>query len=155
MSNDSPLNALASRVVEINRANGWNVVTPEDSSDPYKIPAVLMLIVSEVAEALEAFRITDGYGFREELADVLIRVLDLAAGFGVDMDAEVEKKLAKNMQRGYRHGGKRVMKRCRHPRFWAGIATPSYDYVLWCPDCGALRRPGKKRWDYPERRAKT
>jgi NTP pyrophosphatase (non-canonical NTP hydrolase) len=46
--------------------------------------------------------------FGEELADTLIRVLDLASGLGIDLDSAVSAKLEKNKHRGYRHGGKRV-----------------------------------------------
>jgi NTP pyrophosphatase (non-canonical NTP hydrolase) len=37
--------------------------------------------------------------FAEELADTLIRVLDLASGLGIDLDSEVIRKLNKNKQR--------------------------------------------------------
>jgi NTP pyrophosphatase (non-canonical NTP hydrolase) len=99
---------LGSEINEINRANGWQVCQPQDWQDTYKIPGVLALIHSEVSEALEAFRNGDQTNFSEELADVIIRVLDCASGLGLDLDSEVVKKLEKNRQRGYKHGGKRV-----------------------------------------------
>lgn len=103
------LKMLGDEIVEINTANGWNVAKPSDwEESDYKIPAVLALIHSEASEALEAFRGGDRNNFEEELADVLIRVLDLASGLGLDLDLAVEAKLAKNRTRGYRHGGKRV-----------------------------------------------
>lgn len=103
-----PLALLGAEIIEINRANGWNVATPECWQDRYKIPAVIALIHSEASEALEAFRKDDRANFEEELADTVIRVLDLTAGLGIDIDAAVTAKLAKNRTRGYRHGGKRV-----------------------------------------------
>lgn len=103
------LNSLASEIVEINRANGWDVVKPGDwKGSPHKIPAVLALVHSEVSEGLEAFRKDDKENFTEELADTLIRVLDCAGGLGLDMDRAVADKLEKNKKRGFRHGGKRV-----------------------------------------------
>lgn len=102
------LNQLGSEINEINRANGWQVCQPQDWQETYKIPGVLALIHSEVSEALEAFRKGDQANFSEELADVIIRVLDCAAGLGLDIDAEVFNKLQKNRQRGFKHGGKRV-----------------------------------------------
>lgn len=102
------LNDLGLEINEINRANGWKVCKPEDWQDTYKIPGVLALIHSEVSEALEAFRKGDQENFAEELADVIIRVLDCSAGLGVDMDSQIIAKLEKNRQRGFKHGGKRV-----------------------------------------------
>jgi len=106
--NETPLNKLGDEIVSINTANGWNVTKPEDWRDTYKIPGVLALIHSEVSEALEGFRHDDIGNFVEELADVVIRVLDCASGLGVDLDAAVRNKMEKNRQRGFRHGGKRV-----------------------------------------------
>lgn len=102
------LNSLAVEIIEINIANGWNVLKPEQWEDTYKVPAILALIHSETSEALEAFRKGDKANFSEELADTLIRVLDCAGGLGIDIDSAVAAKLAKNKTRGFRHGGKRV-----------------------------------------------
>lgn len=102
------INNLAMEIREINRANGWNVTVLTDWDGPYKVPAILALIHSEVSEALEAFRIRDRENFAEELADIIIRVLDCAPGFGIDIEQELQKKLDKNRQRGFRHGGKVV-----------------------------------------------
>lgn len=102
------LSELARVINEINRANGWEVLTPADWDDPRRIPTVVALIHSEVSEVLEGFRVGDRANVAEELADVLIRVLDATGGLGIDIDEEVRKKLAKNRTRGYKHGGKVV-----------------------------------------------
>lgn len=102
------LDDLAFAVRAINEQNGWSPVTIDEWSDKHKIPAILALIHSEVSEAIEAFRKDDGENFIEELADVLIRVLDCAGGLTNDFDAVVLSKLRKNSQRGLRHGGKRI-----------------------------------------------
>ena len=102
------LKGLGKEIVEINTANGWNCLKPDQWADTYKVPAVLALVHSEVSEALEAFRKDDRENFREELADVIIRVLDCATGLGLDMGEAVRLKMAANRKRSYRHGGKRV-----------------------------------------------
>lgn len=101
-------NELAKEVQKINKANGWDMTVPCDWELTYKIPAILALIHSEVSEALEAFRKNDRKNFDEELADILIRVLDCAAGLDIDLDKAIREKLDYNKTRGYRHGGKRV-----------------------------------------------
>lgn len=67
---------------------------------------LLMLIVSEVAEAMEGERkgLMDSHlPHRQmaevELADVLIRVFDYAGAFGYDLDGAVTEKLAFNARR--------------------------------------------------------
>ena len=64
----------------------------------------LMLIVTELAEAMEAHRVRDDDNFREEIADAMIRLLDLCGGLGIDIEAEIEKKSNKNKKRPYKHG---------------------------------------------------
>jgi NTP pyrophosphatase (non-canonical NTP hydrolase) len=103
------MNKLAQEIIEINKSKGWNVTKRSDWDDSeYKILAVMQLITTEVAEASEAFRINDFENFKEELADVIIRTLDCCGGMGIDIEAEIAKKLEKNRLRPYKHGGKRV-----------------------------------------------
>ena len=65
---------------------------------------LLMLCVSELAEALEADRKADRAGFREEIADTFIRLFDLCGGLGIDIEAEIERKMTFNWTRPFRHG---------------------------------------------------
>lgn len=90
---------------QINHDNGWE--TPIDFNDP-EVPTKLCLIHSEVSEALEAYRHDNEENFREEIADTIIRILDLTAGLGYNIDEDVRKKMEVNRGRGYKHGGKRV-----------------------------------------------
>jgi len=64
----------------------------------------LMLIVCEVAEAAEGLRKNDAVNFREELADVAIRLFDLCGGLDIDLEAEIMVKMQKNKLRPYKHG---------------------------------------------------
>ena len=47
-------------------------------------------------------------GIAVELADVILRTLDLMAALGVDVDAVVMAKHRYNLGREYRHGGKTI-----------------------------------------------
>ena len=82
-----------------------------------EIPELLCLIHSEISEALEAYRvkgienwIENGKpeGVAVELADAIIRILDLSEYFGFDMEEEILEKHEFNKSRKYRHGGKRI-----------------------------------------------
>jgi NTP pyrophosphatase (non-canonical NTP hydrolase) len=70
------------------------------------IPELLVLLHSEVSEALEAYRNNDREHYREELADIAIRLLDTAEGQGIDLTAEIIRKHERNISREYKHGGK-------------------------------------------------
>ena len=68
------------------------------------IGEALMLIVTEIAEAMEAHRKQDHENFREELADTFIRLFDLCGGMKIDIQDEILKKSEKNKNRPYKHG---------------------------------------------------
>ncbi|HQU89859.1 MAG TPA: MazG nucleotide pyrophosphohydrolase domain-containing protein [Denitromonas sp.] len=89
-------------------AKGWKVTTAEDWKDPNEILSALMLITTEVAEAAEEVRNDDRENFAEELADVMILTIGLAHGMGINLGDAIEAKMAKNRERSYHHGGKRV-----------------------------------------------
>lgn len=72
----------------------------------YKIPAKLALVGSEVSEALEAFRNRDFDNFKEELADVAIRLFGIARGLDIDLLQEILSKMEKNKTREVKHGDK-------------------------------------------------
>ena len=72
----------------------------------FNVPEKLMLVVSEVAEAMEGYRknlMDDKLPHRKmaevELADTLIRIFDYAGGFGYDVGGAMVDKLAYNAQR--------------------------------------------------------
>jgi NTP pyrophosphatase (non-canonical NTP hydrolase) len=65
---------------------------------------ILALIHSEVSEALEADRAGDDENYAEELADIVIRVLDHAESEGIDLGSEIVKKMDENRIREHKHG---------------------------------------------------
>ena len=74
----------------------------------------LMLMVTELAEAMEALRAESPKSVKipsfskveEELADAVIRILDFAGGNGLDIEGALAAKMQYNESRPYRHGGK-------------------------------------------------
>lgn len=87
---------------------GWwnNLKTGEDLRQAENVPEKLMLIVTEVAEAMEGHRkgrMDDKLPHRPmievELADAMIRILDLAGAKGLDVAGAMVEKLVFNTQR--------------------------------------------------------
>lgn len=113
-------NELAKDIYEGNAARGfWE--------GDRKLTEVVMLTVCELAEAIEADRakkwaseqdilqyknIPTPERFKEnikdtvqdEVADAIIRILDFAHKFGIDIDFHVKAKLEYNASRPYKHG---------------------------------------------------
>lgn len=44
--------------------------------------------------------------FEDELADIIIRVMDLAASMGIDLEAHIQAKMNRNLLRERKHGKK-------------------------------------------------
>jgi NTP pyrophosphatase (non-canonical NTP hydrolase) len=101
------LNYASFEVHEIAILKGW-YDTKRD------IPELLCLIHSEVSEALEAARtgnhpsekIPGHSKVAEELADCVIRILDMASYLKIDIGNAVKAKIEFNRTRSYRHGNK-------------------------------------------------
>lgn len=75
-------------------------------SNPYTFSSKLALCHSELSEALEADRkqlmddkLTHRDGREVELADTVIRIFDLAGGYGMDLGGAIVEKLAYNAKR--------------------------------------------------------
>lgn len=115
------LNELCGKIERWRRAKGFE-------TGWRNVPEKLMLIVSECAEAMEAYRrlppeliehlangntvpVGDGLSayvnFREELADTAIRLFDLARSLGCDLEQDIAGKMQFNIRRPHKHGKER------------------------------------------------
>jgi NTP pyrophosphatase (non-canonical NTP hydrolase) len=72
------------------------------------------LLTAEVGEAFTAWRRQET-DFGAELADVLIYLTCLAQMTGIDLSAEVDRKLARNARREYRRDERGVLRRVADP----------------------------------------
>ena len=122
------LNELAKEIHQNNVEKGF-------FDAPKNIGEMLMLTVSELSEALEADRKNkyadvEGFGlylshsnnndtifyqlfeneikntFQDEIADTIIRLLDIAAFKGIDIEWHIQQKMRYNKLRPYKHGKK-------------------------------------------------
>jgi NTP pyrophosphatase (non-canonical NTP hydrolase) len=121
---DTALNDLARECHEMAVAKGWY----EGGRD---FPELIALLHSELSEALEEWRrgqrvraiwhdprhelentagnpMYKPCGIPIEIADLIIRALDLCGYYGIDIDAAIAEKMAYNALRPRRHGGKRA-----------------------------------------------
>lgn len=101
------MNELMKRIRVINDKNGW-IFLENAWDDKFFIPTKLMLVVTEISEAIEGFRKHDRENFNEEIADTFIRLLDLCSGMGININKEIDKKLDVLEQRTFRHGNKKI-----------------------------------------------
>ena len=109
------LNELAYEIHQIALEKGW-----WKTHQTRTFGDLIALIHSEASEALEEYRngglIDQIYGLNKgdrkpegipiELADIIIRVLDMCGQYGIDMEEAVRIKLEYNRTRSERHGGK-------------------------------------------------
>ncbi len=131
------LNDYVNECFLIAESKGWWEQYYQDSGSNYgveriiklsadEILAKLMLIVSELSEAMEVVRnekfnpteitcmgdnLDEGgkpEGFSIELTDAVIRIFDLMGALGIDAEACYNLKTTYNKTRTQRHGGKRA-----------------------------------------------
>ena len=107
---DLTLPSLIAKAHGTARRKGWWEKNPD-------IPTLLLLVHSEISEAVEAIREKPELkyylepngkpaGFMSEIADVLIRIFDMCGGYQLNLVDSLLTKMAYNEKREYRHGGK-------------------------------------------------
>jgi len=102
------LDSLAGEIHQTAKDKGWWDKERNDLE-------LIMLIVSELSEAVEYLRngnkqsdhIPTFLGVEEELADAMIRILDLASARNWRVGEAIIEKIKFNKSRSYRHGNKK------------------------------------------------
>lgn len=120
---DISINQWARQVYDLACEKGWH---DEERPRGEELAIHLMNLHSEISECWEAYRAgnldkpcdkaarMEEMGLKpltcleEELADIVIRVMDDAVALGVDLEEAIEAKHAYNASRARRHGGKLV-----------------------------------------------
>lgn len=109
------INAMAKSVNDWAVSKGWWENGKEKS-----LGEQIVMFHSELSEALEEYR--NGHGPSEiyygpdgkpegvpvELADCIIRILDTAGHYGMDLEQAIAEKMDYNATRPYRHGNKNL-----------------------------------------------
>lgn len=110
------INELAKEVFKVSVDHGFWLPDQIRPIRIHFIPQAIALIHSELSEALEEARAqifipTDisheggkPEGFPIELADAIIRILDLSEAFGIDMEEAIRLKHEYNKTRPHMHG---------------------------------------------------
>jgi NTP pyrophosphatase (non-canonical NTP hydrolase) len=117
------INEKATEIHKIAKKHGW-------WNEPKSFGELIALCHSELSEALEEYRNnrkpeeiyysgktisptpTDDCkkpeGIPIELADVIIRILDMCGYYNIDIEKAIAEKIEYNKTRPYKHGGKKI-----------------------------------------------
>lgn len=109
------LNDLAEQTHKIQRENGWwaeRDLMVANGFGAYTRIACCGLAVTELAEAIEAVR-KSKYGmekdsFERELAGCIVRIMDIAGAYSLDIGRAYALELEACKARGHMHGGKKA-----------------------------------------------
>lgn len=110
---------MQEQAYEISKSRGWY------QSEAENIAGKIALIHAELSEALEEYRddnmelyfdedhpneagLAKPEGFGIELADTVIRIMDLSQYLSIDLEYLIKLKMEYNKNRTFRHGGKKI-----------------------------------------------
>lgn len=106
-------NTIAQAVNSLARSNGFWTWPNPDLDPKIETTVKLCLIHSEISEAMEAVRLGKDFDDKlphsalgVELADAVIRIMDLATQRGIPLAQIIIDKHRYNSSRPFRHGGK-------------------------------------------------
>ena len=91
------LNDIADDIVKWRKNKGFKTTWKN-------APEKLMLVVTEVSEAMEAYRNENFEEFATETADAVIRLFDLMRSLNIDIEAQLKYKMEINKKRKWKHG---------------------------------------------------
>lgn len=102
----STINKLAAEIHEDNVKAGWWTDLSTSLPKERNVGELLCLVHSEISEAMEGYRkglpddkLPHRAMFEVELADAIIRILDIAGKFNLDLDGAIAEKRAYNRSR--------------------------------------------------------
>lgn len=115
MSQRKYINNYVDESYENAKEKGWH-------EQERSVGDLICLMHSELSEALEEYRNgntpSEVYfnennpdkpeGIPVELADCVIRIFDFCGLYGIDLESVLNQKMAYNLTRSHRHGGKKV-----------------------------------------------
>lgn len=95
------------RAHQINVDNGW-------WEEEREVGTLILLMIEELIEASQAYRhhnpqdekLPDFSEAEVEFADTIIRIMDFAEYYDLDVAGALLAKLERNRERGHKHGGK-------------------------------------------------
>lgn len=92
---------LASEMARFVEQKGWTLPSSKRPQTPRNLAVSLVLEATELLECFQWSEVGDAEQVREEMADVLLYLLQLSNVLGIDLAAAARSKLAMNRERAW------------------------------------------------------